>query len=237
VSLPRQSDVSLQKNASFFRDRQDQYQSQVRTLDTYRNIRAAISETLRGVDRLLDIGNGGTFDYDVSVARKIVAVDLFLEDLPAAALPAYVEFRNGSALDLPMPDASFDCVLMSMLLHHLIGNSIDKSWSNVSRAVAEAFRVLQPGGKLVIVESCVPRWFYRFEKVIFPLAGKIISRFFEHPATLQFPSEMIADLLRKFTVNVESTPIPLGRWVLQYGVKYPSALTPVQPYRFVAHKS
>jgi len=124
-----------------------------------------------------------------------------------------------------------------MLLHHLTGNSLEESSANVSRAIGEAFRVLGPGGKLIIVESCVPWWFYRFEKVIFPLAAKVISRFLEHPATLQFPASMIDELLRKFTPKVELTPISRRRWLLQYGMKYPAVLTPVVPYRFVASKT
>jgi hypothetical protein len=125
---------------------------------------------------------------------------------------------------------------MVMLLHHLIGTSVAECLENASRAMAEAFRVLKPKGKLIIVESCVPWWFYRFERLVFPLATKLIGRFMEHPATLQFPPAVIAGLLEKHAVSVEVTRIPSGTWVLQYGVKWPSRLTPVGVYRFVAYK-
>jgi ubiquinone/menaquinone biosynthesis C-methylase UbiE len=232
----RQTDSSVEKNTSFFRNNVETYSSHVEMLDTYRNIRNVTNEALRGTRRLLDVGNGGTFDYDVQPIPELVAVDLFLEDLPVAAFPPNVRAKNGSALDLPEPDGSFDTVLMSMLFHHLIGKSPQDSIANISRALTEAFRVLSPGGKLVVVESCVPVWFYRFEKLVFPLASRLINLLMSHPATMQFPPNVILDLIREHTTSVEMRPIPTGRWILQYGFKFPVALTPAAPYCFVAQQ-
>jgi SAM-dependent methyltransferase len=234
--LSKQCEKGREKNILFFRDRRDGYRGSVDTLDTYRNIRAAINREIQGMDRVLDVGNGGTFDYDVTLARELVALDLFLEELPPGALPPNVQARNGSALDLPFPGESFDAVLIVMVIHHLIGSSVGESLTNAQRAIQEAFRVLAPGGKLVLVESCVPAWFYRFERMIFGPATKVIGRLLEHPPTLQFTPEIIAGIIEQCGANAELTPIPLGRWVLQYGFKFPSALTPVAPYRFVARK-
>jgi SAM-dependent methyltransferase len=233
----KQSDHSVEKNTSFFQDRLNGYKSKVAALDTYRSISASINAELHGIHHLLDVGNGGTFDYDVSLLPELTAVDLFLEDLPPHSFPQNVVPRNGTALALPFSGASFDGVIMVMLIHHLIGNSVSECWENVSRAVDEAFRVLKPGGKLIIMESCVPRWFYRFESMVFPVATKLINRLSSHPATLQFPPAMIADLLGKYGAKVDVVRIPKGRWVLQYGIQYPSALTPVTPYRFITYKS
>jgi SAM-dependent methyltransferase len=233
----KQSAHSVAKNTSFFRDQLDGYKSKVKALDTYRNISASINAELNGVNHLLDIGNGGTFDYDVSLLRDLAAVDLFLEDLPPGSFPPNVVPKNGSALSLPFSDASFDGVIMVMLIHHLIGHSVSECWENVNRAVDEAFRVLKPAGKLIVMESCVPRWFYGFEKLVFPVATKLIGRYSSHPATLQFPPAMIADLLGRHGAKVEVLRVPKGRWVLQYGIQYPSALTPVDPYRFVTYKT
>lgn len=233
---PKQSDRSVEKNVVFFRDRLEDYESQINALDTYRNIREAINMELSAIDRLLDIGNGGTFDYDVSLVGELVAVDLFLEHLPPGSFPANVFARNGSALDLPFSDASFDGVIMVMLIHHLIGTSVEQSWENATRAVDEAFRVLKPSGKLIVVESCVPPWFYKFEKFVFPVATNLIGQLIDHPATLQFPPAMIAGLLERYAPKVDILRIPTGRWLLQYGWKYPSVLTPVNPYLFTVSK-
>jgi SAM-dependent methyltransferase len=76
----------------------------------------------------IDIANG-----PVAMARAR------LERVPGAR-PEQV--RQGSALDLPFPDASFDRVVSIGCLHHT---------GDLARAVAEARRVLRPGGKLVLM--------------------------------------------------------------------------------------
>lgn len=232
----RQSDTSVKQNASYFRDSLEKYSAQVASLDTYRNIRRYTDEAVQGIDRLLDVGNGGTFDYDVARVRELVAVDLFLESLPATACPPNVVLKNGSALDLPEPDASFDGVIMVMLLHHLIGKSVRESVANITRSITEALRVLKPGGRLIVVESCVPRWFYGVERLVFPAASRLIGLMIDHPATLQFPSDVIAGILKSHAGSVEVTRIPKGRWVLQYGVKFPAWFTPAAPYLFLCRK-
>jgi len=233
----QQSESSVRTNISFFKNNLGSYADQMRNLDTYSSIRASTDEALRGIDRLLDVGNGGTFDYDAGLVREVVAVDLFLEDLSPAEFPPNVIARNGSALDIPEPDETFDGVVMSMLLHHLVGATVSECRSNVSRAIAEAFRVLKPGGRLVVVESCVPVWFYAFERLVFPVASRLIPLCVAHPATLQFPPSLVLDLIKSHASNVTWVPIPLGRWIIQYGFKYPAVLTPAAPFRFVATKS
>ena len=52
------------------------------------------------------------------------------------------QVQQGSALDLPFADASFDRVVSIGCLHHT---------GNLGRAVAEARRVLRPGGELLLM--------------------------------------------------------------------------------------
>ncbi len=233
---PEQTDASVAKNISFFGKHRDEYDKNVQELDTYKAIRGSLNEALRGIDRLLDIGNGGVFDYDTSTFHNVVALDLFLDHLPPDTFPAHVTPKTGSALDIPEPDESFDGVLLVMLIHHLVGKTAKESLSNVRCAVQEAFRVLRPGGKLIVVESCVPPWFYLFEQAVFPIASALISAILSHPATLQYPASVITKITREYSPSVEVTRIPKGRWILQYGLKFPAGLTPANPYRFVVHK-
>ena len=44
-------------------------------------------------------------------------------------------FRRGSFLDLPFPDASFDCVLQQNVFHHVTGASVAQNHANLRRCV------------------------------------------------------------------------------------------------------
>jgi SAM-dependent methyltransferase len=227
---------SAEQNAEFFV--RDKHARDVAELDTYRNIRDAVTRELAGTEQLLDVGNGGVFDYDTDQVGEIVAVDLFLDQLPASHFPPNVTPRRGDALDLDEPEGSYDVVLEALLYHHLVGSRPEDSIANIRRAVAEAERVLRPGGRLVVAESCVPRWFYGFERVMFrplvllartPLLGG-------HPAVLQLPFSLLRQLIAERLEIERAYLVPMGKWVTQFGRRWPTALTPIRAVIVVARK-
>lgn len=229
-----QDAASIRRNAEFFAG--EHYGRHVSRLDTYALIREAISREVAGTEVLLDVGNGGVFEYDTSAVGRIVAVDLFLGDLPADRFPANVEARSGDALALDLPDASHDAVLEAFLYHHLVGERAADMESNTRRALAEAARVLRPGGRLIVAESCVPAWFHGVERALYralallartPLLGG-------HPATFQLPAERLERLVGERFEIESSYEIPHGRWVTQFGRKWPMALTPIRPRMITA---
>lgn len=232
-----QSQESINKNIAFFQNNLDTYNANVQSLDTYHKIRCAVNQSIAQVDHLLDIGNGGVFDYDTNLVNKITALDLFLDKLPDSfACPKNVILRTGSALEIPEKDASFDGVLMVMLIHHLTGETVNGCIDNMQLAISEAYRVLKPNGKFILMESCIPTWFFHFEKMVYRFAGMLAARFLEHPMTLQYPVELIQAEMKKKFKQVSVTDIPLGRWVLQFGFKVPSFITPVRPTLFLGKK-
>jgi SAM-dependent methyltransferase len=235
-----QSEVSAAANAAYFLNNIETYRNAVSNIDTYGTINRFISAKVAGVDRLIDIGNGGVFDYDPSKVRFITAVDLFFAGIPPELLhqhfPPNATALQGSALQIPEEEGGYDMALMVMLLHHLSGRTWRESLANVRTAVAEAMRVLRPGGRLLIVESCVPRWFFELEKPAFSLLTSLTESIFEHPVTFQFPPRMICDVLALHSRQVTIERIPKGRYVLQFGFKVPSMLTPVQVFAFEAIK-
>jgi SAM-dependent methyltransferase len=229
-----QDDLAVEKNKDFFADN-EAYARNVEGLETYLNIREVVNREIAGRRRLLDIGNGGVFDYDTSLVPEIVGVDLFLDDSDGRGLPPNVTLRRGDALALDEADASYDGVLLVMVLHHLVSSDVDGSLENVRRAIREARRVLEPGGRLTLVESCVSLRAYAVERRLFGALRVVAStRLMRHPPTLQQPPETIANLLRESFHTVEVEPIPVGRVVLQFGHRWPSALTPARPYLFRA---
>ncbi len=187
---------------------------------------------------MLDVGNGGVFEYDTTSSSEIVAVDLFLDRLPASHFPPNVTPRKGDALALEEEDESFDAVLEALLYHHLVGARAEDLVQNVRRAIAEAARVLAPGGLLIVAESCVPPWFYRVEKLLFtslaalartPLLGG-------HPATLQLPFNRLVELVDERLEVERAYRVPPGRWTTQFGRRWPMALTPARAFMIVARK-
>lgn len=92
--------------------------------------------------------------------------------------------------------------------------------------------MLKPGGRLLVVESCVPGWFFRLEKPALWILSRLTRTIFSHPITLQFPAAMIEHELRKKSDEVLVTAIPKGRFILQFGIKTPSFLTPVRLFAF-----
>jgi SAM-dependent methyltransferase len=71
-----------------------------------------------------------------------LSIDLLLKAKDRVATLRNVCLDRGNAEELPYPDATFDTVYGSSILHHL----------DLDVALREAFRVLKPGGWLVFAE-------------------------------------------------------------------------------------
>ncbi len=105
--------------------------------------------------RALDMGcGGGHVSFHVApFAREMVAYDLSADMLNVVAGEAAkrglsnLVTQQGSVETLPFPDASFDFVASRYSAHH---------WHNVGAGLAEARRVLKPGGVFVIADSVSP---------------------------------------------------------------------------------
>ena len=53
------------KNIEFFANNKN-YQKNVATIDTYQILFDKITQNLANIKKLLDVGHGGSFDYDTS---------------------------------------------------------------------------------------------------------------------------------------------------------------------------
>jgi ubiquinone/menaquinone biosynthesis C-methylase UbiE len=102
-------------------------------------------------DRVIDVGSGlgGPSRYlATTFGCRVSGVDLTPEFVATATaltarvgLSERVDFRVGSALDLPFPDASFDCAW---------SQNVAMNIADRAQYYSEMWRVLRPGGRLAI---------------------------------------------------------------------------------------
>lgn len=221
------------KTQSFFNE-WDEYHKLIADLDSYRYPALALRGEIRG--RMLDIGNGGIFNYDTTQASEIVVVDVAKDLMNGKNWPANATFTWGDAVHLPVEPDTFDTALLQFLMHHLAEHSYAETRQRTRTAVEQAFRALKPGGRLLIVESCLPLFWEKVQEFGYPMIAWIMHRL-KHPLVFQWNWNTLAGFAREAGfVNVELTRISLGRWVIQLGRKWPRFLTPIQLYKITAQK-
>ena len=224
-----------QKNINFFSENKD-YQKNISEIDTYKILYEEITNRLKGRKKLLDIGHGGCFDYDNRVVNEIIGLDLD-KMISAEKIPENVKLVLGSALNVPNNLKNFDTVIFVMLLHHLVGKNVKENLKNLNQCIAESRKTLLDDGKLIIVESCVPYWFYLIEMALFKPTSYIINKFIKHPPAFQFTKNKILEILKNNNFkDIKVKKIKQGKFILQYGFKFPTYLTPVETIIFEANK-
>jgi demethylmenaquinone methyltransferase/2-methoxy-6-polyprenyl-1,4-benzoquinol methylase len=125
------------------------YSNQARTYDETRaaspSVLGPLREALDGAPgrRLVDVG-GGTGNYALALKEdgwEPLVIDREPAMLARAAAKG-LETLEADAQRLPLPDESADAAMLVSMLHHV---------EDPAAAIAEARRILRPGGRLVLM--------------------------------------------------------------------------------------
>ncbi len=133
--------------------------------------------------RLLDVA-GGTGDIAFRFLRRAPGATATVLDMTesmltegqrraeAESLAGRLNWVVGDAMSLPFPDAAFDVYTISFGIRNV---------TRIEAALSEAFRVLRPGGRLMVLEfSQLPvpalQWLYdRYSFNVIPAMGQVVA--------------------------------------------------------------
>ena len=134
--------------------------------------------------RILDVATG-TGDLAILAARKlkpesVVGIDLSqgmldvgVTKVAKAGLSGVVTMECQDCLNLTFEDNSFDAITVAFGV---------RNFENLEKGYAEMYRVLKPGGVLLVLELSTPQKFpmkqlYKFySSTIIPLFGRLVSK-------------------------------------------------------------
>ena len=175
-------------------------------------------------DSILDIATG-TGDLAISLARtsasRIVGLDLSegmlrvgRKKLEERGLSERIEMVQGDSEALPLDLETFDAVTVAFGV---------RNFEDLDKGLAEIFRVLKPGGTLVILETSVPTRFpykqgyHLYTRYMLPLIGRLLSKdrvaysyLSESAASFPYGEAFNNILIKNGFIRVKDNPQTLG---------------------------
>ena len=134
---------------------------------------------IRGLDLATGTGDVAIEMVKNPAVKKVVGLDMSkgmiskgVEKLASKGLTDRIELIHGDAQNIPFDKASFDLVTMSFGIRNV---------PDASQCLKDAFRVLKPGGRMIVMEFALPRnklfrglhLFYL--RNLLPIVGRLLS--------------------------------------------------------------
>lgn len=163
-------------------------------------------------DTVLDLGCGfGEFIRNVR-CRRAIGVDLNPKSADCFA-GTKVEFHQGSVCDLSFLEAdSVDVAFTSNLIEHLPGKA------EVDQMIAQAKRVLRPGGTLIFLGPnvrVVPGAYWDFWDHVVPISDRSLAE------ALSNQGFEVVDQVERFLPYTTKSAIPKAPWLVWMYLRFP----------------
>lgn len=106
----------------------------------------------------------------IDISEKMMAIGK--QKVAKAGLSDKIEFQQCDCSDLPFEADTFDAAIVAFGI---------RNFENLDKSLQEIFRVLHPGGKLMVLELSIPEHFpikqayHLYSKIFIPVIGYFIS--------------------------------------------------------------
>jgi demethylmenaquinone methyltransferase/2-methoxy-6-polyprenyl-1,4-benzoquinol methylase len=117
-------------------------------------------------------------------------VDLGVVKVAASPYADRIDFKVAPCEDLPFADNTFDSITIAFGIRNVVDRRL---------GLAEMWRVLRPGGRMIILEFSTPRsqlfrqLYYFYFRRLLPIVGGLFSRYNAYKylpdSVLEFPSQ------------------------------------------------
>jgi ubiquinone/menaquinone biosynthesis C-methylase UbiE len=136
---------------------------------------------------VLDVGCGPQIPYRKSAQNTLIGVEYSFHSIAANTMVNLPVCASAAAL--PLRDQSIDVILAVYSVHHMIGKSRKETQNNVMKVLQEFFRVVRPGGSILVIEMAPIEPFGFFQDLFWDLSKKVLGssldQFFWTPKRLK----------------------------------------------------